>query len=52
MKNPEPQRPRAVFSSEDFTLLREAIAHYAKQVKDEPKAMKFAHLYHRLSRLT
>lgn len=48
---PEPQRARAVFSSEDFSLIREAISHYMTQVQDSPDSIKFAHLYHRLGRV-
>jgi hypothetical protein len=49
--NNEPQRARAVFSTEDFSLIREAIGHYLSEIKDQPQSMKFAHLYHRLGRL-
>lgn len=48
---PEPQRARAVFSSEDFSLIREAISHYMHEVQDRPESVKFAHLYHRLGRV-
>ena len=51
VKTMEPQRPRAVFSSEDFELLRTAIAHYMKEVHDRPQQVKYANLYHRLNRL-
>lgn len=48
---PEPTRSRAVFSSEDFALMKEAIADYSKKVADTPKSIKFGNLYHRLGRL-
>jgi len=47
----EPQRSRAVFSTEDFMLIREAVAHYLNEVKDRPESIKYANLYHRLGRL-
>ena len=51
MKTTEQQRPRAVFSSEDFELLRAAVTHYLKEVQEQPKQMKYANLFHRLNRL-
>ena len=48
---PEPQRSRAVFSNEDFNLIRTAIEHYLGAVKDRPESTKYANLYHRLGRL-
>lgn len=47
----EPQRSRAVFSTEDFALMKEAIASYIKEIADDPKSAKFSNLYHRLGRL-
>ena len=47
----EPQRSRAVFSTEDFALLKEAVAHYARVIQDKPESSKFTNLYHRLGRL-
>jgi hypothetical protein len=44
----EPARSRAVLSTEDFTLLRQAVVHYLEVVKDKPESVKFARLYHRL----
>lgn len=32
----QPQRSRAVFSQEDFDLIRTAIAHYLKEIQDKP----------------
>jgi hypothetical protein len=45
-------RPRAVFSSDDFRLMREALAHYLKSVQDKPESVKCANLYHRLGRVS
>lgn len=47
----EPQRSRAVFSNEDFSLIKEAIGHYIKEIADEPRSAKFSNLYHRLGRV-
>jgi hypothetical protein len=47
----EPTRSRAVFSTEDFGLMKEAVADYIRKVADEPRSVKFANLYHRLGRL-
>ncbi len=47
----EPERPRAVFSNEDFRLIRTAIGHYLQVVRDEPESVKYANLYHRLGRI-
>jgi len=44
----EPARARAVLSSEDFKLLREAVVHYIKEIEDQPESVKFSNLYHRL----
>ena len=48
----EPQRSRAVFSTEDFGLMKEAVAHYTKVIADKPESVKFSNLYHRLGRLS
>ena len=49
----EPQRSRAVFSPEDFSLLKSAVAHYLDQplVRDGPQSIKYSNLYHRLGRI-
>lgn len=47
-----PERSRAVFSQEDFKLIRAALAHYLQVVKDQPVAAKYANLYHRLGRIS
>ncbi|MCW3836556.1 hypothetical protein ACFQ1E_09960 [Sphingomonas canadensis] len=48
---PEPQRSRAVFSTEDFRLIREAVGAHLQQIKDSPESVKFSNLYHRLGRV-
>lgn len=48
----EIQRSRAVFSSEDFELIRTAVGHYLRVVKDETESVKYSNLYHRLGRIT
>ncbi len=48
---PEPTRSRAVFSTEDFRLLKEALASHIQSIADDPRSTKFAHLYHRLGRI-
>ena len=47
----EPQRSRAVFSTEDFGLMKEAVGAYVRQIADYPKSAKFSNLYHRLGRV-
>lgn len=47
----EPTRSRAVFSTEDFQLMKEAIGSYVQKIADDPKSAKFSNLYHRLGRL-
>ena len=47
----EPQRSRAVFSTEDFGLMKEAVGAYVRQIADAPKSAKFSNLYHRLGRV-
>ncbi len=44
----EPAKARAVLSTEDLTLLRQAVLHYLEEIKDTPESVKFARLYHRL----
>ena len=46
-----PQRSRAVFSTEDFTLLKEAVGDYVRKIGDDPRSAKFSNLYHRIGRL-
>ncbi len=52
VQTPEPARARPVFSTEDFGLLRTAVAHYLREVQDSPESVKFSNLYHRLGRLS
>ena len=47
----EPQRSRAVFSTEDFSLMKEAVADYVRRIADDLRSVKFSNLYHRLGRL-
>jgi hypothetical protein len=49
--DPTPQRSRAVFSTEDFELMKEAVGDYIKKIADDPRSAKFSNLYHRLGRL-
>ncbi len=44
----EPQRARAVLSTEDFRLIREAVLYYLKAIEDSPESVKYSNLYHRL----
>ncbi len=44
----EPTRARAVLSTEDFKLIREAVPHYLRAHEDQPESIKFSNLYHRL----
>jgi hypothetical protein len=46
-----PQRSRAVFSTDDFALLKEAVGDYMRKIADDPRSVKFSSLYHRLGRL-
>lgn len=48
----QPERSRAVFSQEDFDLIRVAVQHYLQVVKDGPEATKYSNLYHRLGRVS
>lgn len=44
-------RPRAVFSTEDFGLLHKAVRHYVI-TSQEPDVGKYGNLLHRLGRVT
>lgn len=48
---PEPQRSRAVFSNEDFELIRVAVNYYLQEIKESPEGLKYSNLYHRLRRI-
>jgi hypothetical protein len=43
-------RPRAILSTQDFKLLRVAVAEYVRNCGDEAEAVKYANLFHRLGR--
>ena len=47
----EPAPARAVFSTEDFGLLRTAVLHYLRHIENSPDSIKYGNLYHRLGRL-
>jgi hypothetical protein len=49
---PEPAKARAVFSTEDFGLLRTAVLTHLRAVQDGPDSVKYSNLYHRLGRLS
>ena len=51
MNSNEPTRSRAVFSTEDFQLMREAIASHMQKIAERPESVKFSSLYHRLGRV-
>ncbi len=48
MPTPSPARP--MFSTEDFSLLREAVAAYVRQIGEDPRSSKYVSLHHRLGR--
>lgn len=47
----EPARARAVFSTEDFRLLKAAVLSHLRTIEDTPESIKYSNLYHRLGRL-
>lgn len=47
----EPVRARPVFSTEDFSLFRKAVADYIRAHDGEPDTQKYVNLHHRLGRL-
>jgi hypothetical protein len=49
----EPKKVRAVFSTEDFRLLKQAVHHFlqSNRESESPDMVKFSNLYHRLGRL-
>ena len=49
---PQAPRPRAVFSTEDFALLKQAGGHYLKEVQDKPESGKYSNMYQLLIRLS
>lgn len=45
------QTPRAIFSTEDFGLIRDAVAAYIREIGDDPRVQsKYVSLHHRLGR--
>lgn len=44
----QPTSARAVLSTRDFELIREAVMFYMTEHRGQPEADKFVHLYHRL----
>jgi hypothetical protein len=44
----EPKRARAVLSTQDFDLIREAVLFYLQNNVDKEGTAKFSNLYHRL----
>jgi len=50
---PEPTRARAIFSTEDFRLLKAAVMTHLQrpEVQDSAESVKYSNLYHRLGRL-
>jgi hypothetical protein len=44
----EPARSRAILSTEDFRLLKEAVRFYLQNNEDSPESSKYSNLYHRL----
>jgi hypothetical protein len=46
----EPQRARPTFSTDDFRLLRSAVARHIREIGEHPDSVKYANLYHRLGR--
>jgi hypothetical protein len=48
----ENTRPRAVFSNEDFRLLRHAVAEIIRNSEDTAMSRKMSNLHHRLGRIT
>ncbi|MHA6317855.1 hypothetical protein ACXYN8_09360 [Altererythrobacter sp. CAU 1778] len=44
------ERPRAIFSNQDFKLLRTAVAEYARNCEDPAESQRYANLLHRLGR--
>ena len=48
----EPARSRAVLSTEDFKLLKEAVRFYLQNNEDSPDSSKYSNRYHRLGSAT
>jgi hypothetical protein len=50
MTSTEPRPVRPMFSTQDFGLLREAVAAYVRELADDPRSSRFVSLHHRLGR--
>ncbi|HST36230.1 MAG TPA: hypothetical protein VLK25_06335 [Allosphingosinicella sp.] len=50
MTTNEPRAARPMFSTQDFSLLREAVAAYARELGDDPRSAQLVSLHHRLGR--
>jgi hypothetical protein len=48
---PEPVKARAVFSTEDFRLLKQAVSYFLQNNLDHEDSFKYSSLFHRLGRL-
>lgn len=48
----EPTLARAVLSTDDFKLLKEAVRFYLQANEDSPDSAKYSNLYHRLGTAT
>jgi len=46
----EPTSARPVFSTEDFRLIRKAVAEYIRNNQEDADSPKFVNLHHRLGR--
>ncbi|WP_202389832.1 hypothetical protein [Parapontixanthobacter aurantiacus] len=51
-KKPEPGRARALLSTSDFRLLREALTSHARTIDDREQLAKINALHHRLGNYT
>ncbi len=47
---PQPTAARPVFSTEDFRLVRRAVAEFIRANQDDADTPKYANLHHRLGR--
>ncbi len=48
---PEPAKARAVFSTEDFRLMKQAVQYFLQNNLDHADSIKYSSLFHRLGRL-
>lgn len=47
----EPRSARPVFSTQDFRLVRTAVAEFIRTHQDDVETQKYVNLHHRLGRL-